>query len=160
MSAGRLRQHTAMVAIGLVILLVFSGCTASQRLRKSTFKSQMKDKKPKESALYHDFEDVLIPSELKLDERSSFVYRTPNFAAGVLAFRGRVEMNSLVAFFDTNMAKDNWQLVSSFRSPRTIMLFHKGNRWCVISIAEKDFNTYAEIWVAPTVSKSEEGLYK
>jgi hypothetical protein len=48
------------------------------------------------------------------------------------------------------MVKDNWQMVSSFKSVRSILLFHKDNRWCVVNVTEKDIYTYAEIWVAPT----------
>ena len=35
------------------------------------------------------------------------------------------------------------------------MLFYKENRWCVINITEKEFMTYAEIWVAPTIQAGE-----
>ena len=111
--------------------------------------------------LYYDFGDVLVPSELEVNKDGSFVFRTPGFSAGVLSLKGRVEINSLIDFFDNNMAKDNWRLVSSFKSRRTIMLFHKENRWCVINITEKDFYTYVEIWVSPTTSEEEgAGLLK
>jgi hypothetical protein len=97
---------------------------------------------------------------MKVDRDTSFIYRTPGFSAGVLALKGRVEMNSLIAFFENNMAKDNWRAVSSFKSPRTVMLFHKDNRWCVISITEREFNTYAEVWVAPTITEVETDILK
>jgi hypothetical protein len=69
-------------------------------------------------------------------------------------------MTSLSAFFENNMSKDNWQPVSSFKSPRTIMLFHKENRWCIINISEKEFSTHVEIWVAPTSNEAGSGLLK
>ena len=50
------------------------------------------------------------------------------------------------------MANEKWDFVSSFKSPRTIMLFKKKDRRCVINITEKKFNTLVEIWVAPTVN--------
>ena len=110
--------------------------------------------------LYYDFGDVLIPSELEVNKNASFVFRTPGFSAGVLSLKGRVEGNSLIKFFDANMVKDNWQLVSSFKSRRTIMLFHKENRWCVINITEKDYYTYAEVWVSPATAEAGTGLLK
>ena len=100
---------------------------------------------------YYDFGDILVPAELKLDKKDSFVFRTPGLAAGVLVMKGNVEVSSLITFFDTNMAKDNWQPVTSFKSQRTIMMFRKDNRWCVINITDKDFSTSVEIWVAPTM---------
>ena len=109
-------------------------------------------------AVYHDFGDVLIPKDLKVDRKSTFVYQTAGFAGGVLSLKGRVDLTSLVDFFDRNMVRDNWNLVSRFKSPRTIMLFHKENKWCVISISEGDFSTYVEIWVAPTVENAGGGM--
>jgi hypothetical protein len=119
--------------------------------------------------LYYDFGDILIPRELKVVKDSSFVFRTPGLSAGVLALKGNVEVNSLITFFETNMAKDNWTPVSSFKSPRSMLLFQKENRWCVINITDESFSTYVEIWVAPTIASArgsslggpaEEGLLK
>jgi hypothetical protein len=110
--------------------------------------------------LYHDFEDVLVPSELKVDAKRTFVHHAPDFRAGVLVLTGRVETNSLVRFFEDNMAQDNWRLVTTFRSPRTMMIFQKPNRDCIINITEKQFRAEVEIWVAPTRKTQEETLLK
>ena len=101
--------------------------------------------------LYYDFGDVLVPVELTIDKKKSFVYHAPGFTAGVLALTGRVDVNSLIRFFENNMAKDNWKLVSAFKSPRTIMFFNKPNRSCIINITEGSFSSQVEIWVAPTM---------
>jgi hypothetical protein len=95
---------------------------------------------------------------MKVNKKTSFVYQTAGFSSGVLVLSGRIESSSLFAFFETNMVKDNWRPVSSFKSPRTIMLFQKENRWCVISITDGDFKTHVEIWVAPTIGESVTGL--
>ena len=58
------------------------------------------------------------------------------------------------------MAKDAWKKVSSFKSPRTILMFQKENRWCVINITDGNYSTDVEIWVAPTMNESETGLMK
>ena len=110
--------------------------------------------------LYYDFGDVLVPLELKVDKKKSFVYHAPGFTAGVLGLSGRVDVNSLIRFFENNMAKDNWKLVSAFKSPRTIMFFTKPNRSCIINITEGSFNSIVEIWVAPTVEEGETTLFK
>jgi hypothetical protein len=105
--------------------------------------------------VYYDFDDVLVPLELKVDKGKSFVYQAPDFKAGILSLSGGVEIDSLVRFFENNMAKDNWRLISAFKSPRTIMFFNKPNRSCIINITERQFNTDVEIWVAPTVEQEE-----
>jgi hypothetical protein len=78
----------------------------------------------------------------------------------VLALKGRVDINSLITFFENNMAKDNWRAVSSFKSPRSMLLYQKENRWCVISITDKGYTTHVEIWVSPTIGEVEGGLLK
>ncbi len=112
------------------------------------------------SPLYHDFGDVLTPRELEVDRSESFIYKSPGFSAGVLTMKGRVDRNSLIAFFENNMPKDNWRLISLFKSPRTMLLYHKENRWCVINISEGGLynNTLLEVWVSPTMDAVSPGV--
>ncbi len=144
----------------LVIMVVFflSGCSSLKSKNDGPPSTTQMQKK--NEPLYYDFGDVLVPRPLKVDKKSSFVFRTPGLSAGVLSLKGRVEVGSLITFFESNMANDNWVAVSSFKSPRTIMLFKKENRWCVINITDKDFYTYVEIWVAPTIVESGSDLLK
>ncbi|OQY58064.1 MAG: hypothetical protein B6245_13765 [Desulfobacteraceae bacterium 4572_88] len=148
------KSFTGWMLAGIVFFFLITGCSPTKFNRGNFMFSKTSKQKGKTPA-YYDFEDVLIPNELKVDRKSSFIYRTAGFTGGVLSLKGRVEVNSLIEFFDNNMLRDNWKPVSSFKSPRTIMLFHKDNRWCVISISEGDFSTRAEIWVAPTITKTE-----
>ncbi|MCF8068527.1 MAG: hypothetical protein K9L30_08090 [Desulfobacterales bacterium] len=157
-----LRQYKSGIlftGLFLIILLLASGCATSQLTGDGPDRDSSVEKTDGNAPLYYDFGDVLLPKELKLNQDSSFVYRTPGFTAGVLALKGRVEYNSLINFFEVNMIKDNWRAISYFKSPRTIMMYQKDNRWCVISIHEGDFTTHVEIWVAPTLSEVE-GLLK
>jgi len=112
------------------------------------------------AARYYDFGDVLVPKELKVDKKSSFIYNTSGFSAGLLVLKGRIETSSLISFFETNMANDNWNIISSFKSERTMLLFQKAHRWCVMSITDEAFNTIVEIWVAPTTKGTQTGLLK
>lgn len=142
--------------IGIAVMgLAVGGCAGSKVKKGEAAPSARQEKGP--VPLYYDFGDVLVPSELKVDKDASFVFRTPGFSAGVMALKGRVEINSLIDFFYNNMNKDNWKLVSYFKSRRTIMLFNKENRWCVINITEGDFTTYTEIWVSPTSMEAGSG---
>ena len=156
--------QTVLLAIGMITLFFFivSGCS-TLKSSKSSSTQEAAVKKDKEAApLYYDFGDVLIPKELKVDKKSSYIVQSPGFLTGILALKGDIERNSLIAFFQNNMAKDNWRAISLFKSPRTstVMLFQKENRWCVISINETDYNTYVEIGVAPTLNEPESGLLK
>lgn len=148
----------------LVLVLVAGGIAGCARLKHDTVGSEGATETAEEEntpgPLYYDFGDVLVPLELKVDKDKSFVYHAPGFTAGVLALSGRVDVNSLIRFFENNMAKDNWKLVSSFKSPRTMMFFTKPNRSCIINITEGSFKSNVEIWVAPTVGESETTLLK
>jgi hypothetical protein len=155
----RRRNQFALSILGLSLaLIIFSGCSSfrSSSQQASADKS-VQQQSGRNEPLYYDFGDVLVPRQLTVDKKLSFVYRTPGFSAGVLSLKGRVETNSLIGFFNNNMVKDNWRLVSSFKSKRTIMLFQKENRWCVVNITEKGFYyTYVDIWVSPTANESNE----
>ena len=98
---------------------------------------------------YYDFDDILVPRDMELQPRSSFVLETPGVKAGVLVFKGRVDPISLTSFFTNNMLKDGWQMSSSFRYQRTIMVFTKPDRDCIINIQDGRISTTMEIWIAP-----------
>ena len=168
MAEKRIGGRTGIVFLVLVALLyMVSGCSVLRQWirpaapQETTQVEQETSQAENEAApLYYDFADILLPRELKVDKKASFVFRTPGMSAGVLALKGRVEGGSLIAFFENNMAKDNWQSVSSFKSPRSMMLFKKENRWCVINITEKAFTTFVEVWVAPTIAQGVSGLIR
>lgn len=144
-----LSKGIAGFAVVVIALLLVGGC---QHLNMgSNFEStaQAQPANPDPSPLYYDFDDVLVPQELKMNKKQCFVYRSSGLSAGVLVLSGRVEINSLIAFFENNMTKDNWALVSVVRSPRTLMLFKKENRTCVITIKSGQLLTNVEIWVVP-----------
>ena len=149
------------IGAAVVFLFVITGCGG---LRSKKNESAIKSIETKEdtATYYHEFEDILLPKELKIDNDSTYVVQAPGFLTGVLALKGRVERNSLIVFFKNNMVKDNWRMLGSFKSPRTntILLFQKENRWCVINIKEEGFYTYAEIGVVPNMNDNESGLFK
>ena len=105
--------------------------------------------------IYMDFDDVLIPEDMPRDKERTFVFRIGALTAGVLVLKGRVPPETLIEFFQGNMSRDNWRAVSSFRSPRSLLIYEKEERWCIITITEDDFDhkTRVEIWLSP---KSEE----
>jgi len=151
--------RVAMKIIGIMVaLMLFSvACSSSPKI---TDESAAREKDAKSAPLYYDFEDVLVPRDLKLNTKSSFVYQNSGITAGVLVFTCKVERSSLIQFFENNMAKDNWQTVSRFNSPRTLLIFQKERRWCVINITDNQWETLVEIWTAPYSSDSDAGLLK
>ena len=154
--------RVGFIAILAVSLAAMVGCSALNKDKEAEAGSpQPSGKSDKIPPVYLDFDDVLIPGEMKIDRDKTFLYQTSGFTVGILALKGRVEIGSLIAFFEKNMPRDNWQLVSEFKSPaRTMMLFQKTNRWCVVEISEGTYNAYAKVWVAPTAGPITGGLIK
>ena len=99
----------------MALVLFLAACSSTP---KTTDGSDAKEKNDKDAPLYYDFGDVLVPRELKLDINSSFVYHTSGLTVGILAFKSKVERNSMIDFFKNNMIKDNWKPVGTFNSPR------------------------------------------
>jgi len=142
-----------LICLVSLLFLVGFGCAAFQKSEDNSGETEEKKSEVKGPApVYYDFADVLIPAELSLNKKNSFVYSTPSFSAGVLVFEGYVQGESLVNFFTTNMPKDGWILKSSFRYRRVILNFEKDKRSCLVSVAEYPLKTGVEIWVAPQVS--------
>jgi hypothetical protein len=153
-------NHTmkSFLNLGVVIMLAFflSGCFGD------TFSTKPEDgqtsgaqpKSRKTTAVYYDFEDVLIPMELKIVKDRTVVISTPGFTSGIITLKGRVERRSLFNFFNNNMQKDNWNIISQIKSPgTTIMVFQKTSRTSVITIRDEQIYTYVEVGVAPTVTE-------
>ena len=153
------RRYLLILIFSIIVVSLVGGCSSLSK-KDDQATPPASETSSGVAAQYYDFGDVLVPKELKVDEKASFIYQTSGFSAGVLVLKGRIETSSLVSFFETNMAKDNWNIISSFKSGRTMLLFQKAHRWCVMSITDEPFNTYVEIWVAPTIRGDQTGLLK
>lgn len=143
------RQWLRWTGAGFALIMLITGCSS---LRSGPGKGAEGT-----APLYYDgFHDILIPGELKPDKKNTSVIQSQGFAAGILSFYGRVEPRSLMSFFKENMVKDNWREIGTITAARSIMLFQKENRWCVINLSEGDFNTYVEIGVVPKGARAME----
>ncbi|HDQ41779.1 MAG TPA: hypothetical protein ENN39_12250 [Desulfonatronum sp.] len=140
-------SKTLLCLFFLLILLPacstkFFGSSAEEQPVQETQKTES-------SSYYYDFDDILVPRDMKLQPKLSFVFEGPHVKAGVLVFKGRVDSVSLSNYFINNMLKDGWQLSSSFKYRRTILVFTKPDRDCIINIIDDRLSTSLEIWIAP-----------
>jgi hypothetical protein len=150
-----------LVVLLLTVLLAVTGCSALKSKKGAPEPSPAATVQPAQSkTMYLDFGDVLLPKELKVDRDESFVFTTAGMTAGVLVLSGRVDASSLVTFFENRMPEDGWQMISAIKAARSMLLFKKQARWCVVSIEEGRFSTRAEISVAPTMVPEPAGLHK
>ena len=148
----RTKSVLILVCILASCFLLATGCANSQKKKSGPTTGPM--------PVYYDFGDVLVPKELKVIKKESFLFSAPDLSAGVLSLKGRVDRDSLIAFFEDNMSKDNWSLVGAVKTPHSMLLFQKKTRWCVIEILEKTLDTRVKIWVTTTLESSKSGLLK
>jgi hypothetical protein len=101
------------------------------------------------------FDDVIVPSELNYKPKKSFIYETAGFKAGILVFsKWRLDVDSLIDFFNYHMEKDNWKRLNSFRGKESMINFSKPDKTCTIKIVEKWYmSTVVEIRVGPLGEK-------
>lgn len=147
----------------LTFIFVFTACStfnkqAPQNIENDQYNSTeaelLKESEKEATTIYYDFDDILVPKDMKLIADDSLLFETPSVKAGVLLFEGRVEPMSLFNFFINNMPKDNWELRSYFKYGRYIMVYEKPDRDCVISLNERSLTTQLQIWVTPRTKNS------
>ncbi|MHC1730248.1 MAG: hypothetical protein AB9866_30325 [Syntrophobacteraceae bacterium] len=99
-----------------------------------------------------DFPDVPIPSELDIRSKNSNVFQSGSMKMGFITLRGRVESSSVMNFFSSALPREGWRLKGQFRYNRSMLIFDKPDKTCVILITDETIYTYVEIYVAPVVS--------
>jgi hypothetical protein len=129
-----------------LILLALLACSCSMFDKQTTPTPAEELKRLPDT---REFGDVLIPRDMDVDKNASLVQNTASGSLGLLRLHGRVEMASLMRFFQNNMPKDGWRQVTEFRSPNSLLVFQKENRLCLIAIEDSDFQTFMDVWVVP-----------
>ncbi len=146
---GRTQTNFHFAILSLVLIIGLLGCTSL-----GGSKSESSGEGPAQSAnLYRDFKDILLPGEMAVDDKRTYIVQGPGLTTGILTLKGYVERDSLIEFFKSGMVRDNWTELASFKSPSkntsSILVFQKADRTAIINIHEESFNTYVEIAVAP-----------
>ncbi len=100
--------------------------------------------------IFYDFPDIPFPQELSVVQRDSYIFQSGPSKAGLLTLRGRVDTNSVINFFQAAMVRENWEQRGGFRYRRSVLIFQKPEKVCVIKIYDKLYYTYVEVYVAPS----------
>ncbi|MCX5818118.1 MAG: hypothetical protein NTX75_18040 [Proteobacteria bacterium] len=138
------------VVLFIIMLFIVSGCAYFD---KGTAKEEpVQPKFEQLNQAYHGFPDVPVPKELRLINEKSFVYEAANMRAGVLVLRGNVDLQSLENYFKSNMIKNGWKFVNSFKSKEVALNFTKEDKTCHIKMIKESFDAEVEIWVGSSTS--------
>jgi hypothetical protein len=156
------RKTVAAILVSMIVIaLCATGCS-SLKSKQSTSSSATSTSPTtaKSKTIYYDFGDVLLPAQLSVNDKESFVFNTSGLTAGVLSLKGRLTAKSLISFFSNKMPVDGWQMINKFTGQRNMMLFKKRARYCTITIDEGQLTTIVELWVAPSMAAGGTGLHK
>ncbi|TVM16648.1 hypothetical protein DPQ33_11655 [Oceanidesulfovibrio indonesiensis] len=141
-------------AIGRLLVLVLASsllfAAACSHFQTGSAESQPStNATPQTMDNYYDFDDIPVPQEMELQGDASFILETPTERSGVMVFKGKVEIQSLRNYYINNMARENWNMRSAIKSSRTILVFEKPGRYCIVTMMDGRFSTQMEIWVTP-----------
>lgn len=144
-----MRRYGRCLGLVLVLAVVVSLCSC-QLMGEGEVKEN-DTFTPPPTGRYLDFSDVRIPAGMYLDRDGSFVYESDTVKAGMLNIYGRNDMSDTLRFFEQNMAKDGWTMLSTFKYQKSILLFTKPGKVCTIVAypASSLKNLNMEVWVAP-----------
>lgn len=126
---------TGMLRIVLICLFsfyslfLFSGC-ASQSSAPAPA-----DVGPLPSSV-SSFEDIALPSEMKLDQKKSMTIKTESFRGGVMQYSGKIEILSLRDFVIASMKNNQWKLVGEASYENIVLAFTKPNKTCLVTFEE------------------------
>jgi len=146
---------TAIIFYLPIFLLTSCAQTSSAPEESSTGFSQTAPGSTAANVIY-EFPDLPIPIELEKVEDKTIMIKTSGFQGGILVFKGRVTIVSLVEFFTKSMPKHGWVLDGTLNAERSFLAFSKGrNAYCLIQIYEGrlGFKSEVQIWVSEPLAK-------
>ena len=94
-----------------------------------------------------EFEDIPVPSGLKLDWNKSTVIESPSLKAARLVYKGRVEPDSLGVVYRTTLEANGWHHLNSATSSEkgTTQVYEKSGNSLHVLIYEGIYYTWVEV---------------
>jgi hypothetical protein len=108
------------------------------------------------ASVTYEFPDLPIPVELEKVGDRTIMIKTSGFQGGILLFKGRVTVISLVEFFTKSMPKHGWVLDGTLSAEQSFLAFSKGpNAYCLIQIYEGRMclKTKVQIWISEPLAQ-------
>jgi hypothetical protein len=144
------RRLGTVVMVTALLSLALGGCAWFQRETPAGTK-QAPQPTAASAPMFYDFQDIPVPSELSLQSDQSTVFQGGGVKTGLLVFKGRVDPGSVINFFQVSLAREKWRMKGSIRYRKSLLLFEKDDRFCIINVHEGHLYTYVEIYVVPTM---------
>lgn len=143
-------MRTKLLALLLLLGLAVSGCSGTTSSPSSGADPVEGTSAPAKQFRYVDYDDIFIPNEMSYKANDSFFIGTGSDKLGLMFFTGRVEFRSLATTLIANMTNDGWTLNFNFvSSPRSVLIFSKATRFCVMKINDATTRTELSVDVYP-----------
>lgn len=134
-------------AILACTLMAMQGCSGSSLSIPNPFEPDPPSNV--NEVYYGEFPSVPIPKDMSEVAKYTAVMQAPDGSkTGLQIFEGRLDRQSLVTAMVHNMNRQGWQLRSIFRAQRSILLFDKGDRNCIVAVTDSSNLATMEVWVA------------
>lgn len=143
--------------LSAVLLTLVLGCStlSPSQPETGTYESESTNSSQQTGSLAYSFEDIGVPTEMKLQSDESFIMQTPQVKAGTLVYTGWVDADSLSSYYMRSLPRDGWTPLSYFTYDHYLLVFQKPEKVSVIRINKGHLTTRLEIWVSPDVSAAE-----
>lgn len=115
--------------VAIYSLFVFNGCARQSAAPPPADIAPM-------SNSVGNFEDIVLPAEMKWNSKESIAIKTESFRGGILEYKGKVEINSLKDFLVTSMSNNQWKLVGEASSDEVMIAFTKPYKTCMVTLTE------------------------
>ena len=156
---GRFRPLFLLLAGLLFVSLQLTGCSTLQHPSNSANGQRSSSAMP--PYFPSGVTDVQIPAELELSRDDSMFINTSSYNGGILAFEGRVDVESVADFFLTTMQKNGWKMAGSIRYKNILMAFVKPNKSCIIKIFDTGlaFKTKVNVYYTEDMENKADASY-
>lgn len=137
------KRFLAMAKPALLLFMVFSlsGCLFDKNVEEPDMEL------PPIANSIPGHPDIVLPSDLNLDNELSLAVNTESFKGGVYHYSGRLDLFSLKEFIKTSMANNQWKMVGEATYKQTMIAFIKPNKTCIVILYEGFGGTFGNTHV-------------
>jgi len=136
-----MRLPLLLLTVSILLIFSLSGCVPAK-------------KQPPGSAYLEPsgvmrFNDVPYPTGFKLIPKESFILESGGLRAGVITYRGKADLQSVVLFYKSQMPIYNWALLNVLEYGHSMLNFEREKESCVVTVKPRLGGAEVTISLAP-----------
>ncbi len=137
----------------MLLTIALAGCAS---LKGNTGKTATTTKK--KQAVQKLANNIPLYDKFKYIQDKSFFFESNGVKAGVMVFEGKAHVGDIVRFYQSEMPRYGWTMVSSYQYGKNALLdFSAPDKTCQISVEEGPFKT---VLIIRTGTRVPEGYTK